>query len=286
MGKSLRQVDELISATFKHTYPAMFIHSGLVAAEVTKALSLVTVHAVALHEYVNLSETAAMRARPERFRVQDCPQHGHYYRDVNRVFIRLMFELPALRKFDYRIWLDLDIRVDGAFKVDPFATLHQGGYDFWLHAMLAQLGLQPRPAGLVMHYAAMVNASDRMPLLTTRLHRAYVTTGTWASGGCLCSPRRPTCDSRGRWTTTVASCGIAGTTSTRTRWSLRCFRTLTASWRSHLTCSRSCTSKHALNNGCVAGTWGSKRLRSHIRFVTVISVGRSQTVGAGPANCS
>jgi hypothetical protein len=98
MGKSLRQVDELISATLKHTYPAMFIHSGLVAAEVTKALSLVTVHAVALHEYVNLSETAAMRARPERFRVQDCPQHGHYYRDVNRVFIRLMFELPALRK--------------------------------------------------------------------------------------------------------------------------------------------------------------------------------------------
>jgi hypothetical protein len=156
----LAQFNEKISTPLKHRYPAIVLHDGWITGKIVETLSRAAGDSKVMFEFVNISDTPAMKASPHRFRIRDCLQHSRAYRDMNRVFIRLLFELQALRKFDYWMRIDMDIRIDETLRLDPFAIMDSGGYDFGYMQCRNDWGCNAGLLEFFMGYAGSVNISD------------------------------------------------------------------------------------------------------------------------------
>jgi hypothetical protein len=160
MAKTLEQFDEKISAPLRHRYPAVVIHDGWATNEIQEKLRLSAKKSQVLFQFINTSDTPWMLANPEKYQIAECAFHGRSYRNMNRVFIRLMFESPIIKQFDYWMRLDLDITIESQIKLDPFAVMDAGGFDFGYVQCLRSWSCNAGLSGYFESYAAGMNVSD------------------------------------------------------------------------------------------------------------------------------
>jgi Glycolipid 2-alpha-mannosyltransferase len=160
MANTLRQFDNKVSTPLKRKYPAVVVHDGWLTPTIRKTLINAAGLSTVLFQFVNTSDTVWMDQHPDKYQIQDCKYHGRSYRDMNRVFIRLMFEASFIRQFDYWMRLDLDITIDNPIKVDPFRVMHSGDYDFGYVQCLRGWGCNAGLSQFLTSYAAGMNVSD------------------------------------------------------------------------------------------------------------------------------
>jgi Glycolipid 2-alpha-mannosyltransferase len=160
MANTLEQFDTKISAPLKHRYPAVVIHDGWATNKIQEKLRLSAKKSQVLFQFINTSDTAWMLANPEKYQIAECAFHGRSYRDMNRVFIRLMFESPIIKQFDYWMRLDLDITIKSQINVDPFALMEDGGFDFGYVQCLRGWSCNAGLSKYFESYAAGMNVSD------------------------------------------------------------------------------------------------------------------------------
>uniref|UniRef100_A0A7S0ZDT0 Nucleotide-diphospho-sugar transferase domain-containing protein n=1 Tax=Timspurckia oligopyrenoides TaxID=708627 RepID=A0A7S0ZDT0_9RHOD len=142
---ALSNFDKMVSSPLNRKYPIMILHDGWASNQElsSKVLRAANESASLIRfAYMNVSIPDFFLKDPLRYKPQGtCIEAGASYRDMNRVFIRLMFEENSpLREFDYWMRLDTDILVTQKFNFDPFVVMKAGGFVFGYNLCNRQSG--------------------------------------------------------------------------------------------------------------------------------------------------
>jgi len=142
LHRFLKNFNDKVSSHLNFAYPVLILHDSQNQSIIRDLQTTAKPTSLRFHR-IQIPPEESRAKYPDRFIPQHCTEYKSGYRNMNRIFSRLMFEKNSpLLDYEYWFRIDLDVRFKTQIQFDPFMVMKAGDYLFGYHICSMHSGCQ------------------------------------------------------------------------------------------------------------------------------------------------